>query len=391
MTDIAPQLWEKISAEFETALKTDEEIARLYEKIRSGKATYEEALRFSERVGMLSSSALTDNITAEVLPDGKLYYNIAERTVRPALERDYALISDAAADVQKSLNEAAGIGLNPVSPELNEDRLSGLIDTLTEDGKPFDEVRKLLEAPVVNFCQNVVDESVEKNAEAAVHSGLKAVIIRRRFGKGCDLCARLTGVYDYGSYDYPDEIFSRHENCRCLVTVKTEKGGYQDVWSKVEYKSQKEARLAREREIEEKEYLKHEMRNRAEQYRDTKDNFGIIADKIASGEYTLKYRHQKYLQHVKGNPQYENAVKSRKRAQSFLTVSEEEAQKIVRMYAGTGTLNYVHGAAVTSREYVTVDRIIGEYNEGGKWYKTKRIAIFYAKDGTHIVPVKEID
>lgn len=61
------------------------------------------------------------------------------------------------------------------------------------------------------------------------------------------------------------------------------------------------------------------------------------------------------------------------------------------MYAGTGTLNYVHGAAVTSKEYVTVDRIIGEYNEGGKWYKTKRIAIFYAKDGTHIVPVKEID
>lgn len=248
MTDIAPELWEKISAEFEAALKRDKEIAGLYEKIRSGKATYEEAQIFSQRVGRLSSMALTDNITAEALPDGKMYYNIAQRTVRPALERDYELISDASAEVQASLNKAAGIGMNPVIPEMNEDRVSGLIDKLTEDGKPFDDVRSFLEDPVMNFCQNIVDESVRANAEMHYASGLTPKIKRIMTGhKACGFCIERAGEHKYPLPD--NRIYQRHENCRCLVLYDPGNGKYQDVHSKIEYKSVREAADARKEEF----------------------------------------------------------------------------------------------------------------------------------------------
>lgn len=240
MTDIAPELWEKISAEFEEALKNDKEIARLYEKIRSGKATYEEAQIFSQRIGKLSSLALTDNITAEALPDGKMYFNIAERTVRPALERDYELISDVSAEVQASLNEAAGIGMNPVIPEMNEDRVSGLIDKLTEDGKPFDDVRSFLEDPVMNFCQNIVDESVRANAEMHYTSGLTPKIKRIMTGhKACEFCIERAGEFKYPLPD--NRIYQRHENCRCLVLYDPGNGKYQDAHSKKYFTSERDA------------------------------------------------------------------------------------------------------------------------------------------------------
>lgn len=240
MTDIAPELWEKISAEFEAALKNDKEIARLYEKIRSGKATYEEAQIFSQRIGKLSSLALTDNITAEALPDGKMYFNIAERTVRPALERDYELISDVSAEVQASLNEAAGIGMNPVIPEMNEDRVSGLIDKLTEDGKPFDDVRSFLEDPVMNFCQNIVDESVRANAEMHYASGMTPKIKRIMTGhKACEFCIERAGEFKYPLPD--NRIYQRHENCRCLVLYDPGNGKYQDAHSKKYFTSERDA------------------------------------------------------------------------------------------------------------------------------------------------------
>lgn len=114
---------------------------------------------------------------------------------------------------------------------------------------PINIALRLLEAATENLSQHYYDDFVEKNADSAVRSGMKSLIIRRQMGNCCEFCASLSGIYDYGSGDYPDKIFTRHENCRCMVTFKTEKGGYTDVWSKIEYESQRDARIAREKEI----------------------------------------------------------------------------------------------------------------------------------------------
>ena len=46
-------------------------------------------------------------------------------------------------------------------------------------------------------------------------SGLTPKIFRKAERKCCDWCAQLAGEYDYP--DVPDEVYQRHERCRCTV------------------------------------------------------------------------------------------------------------------------------------------------------------------------------
>ena len=129
------------------------------------------------------------------------------------------------------------------------------------------------------------------------------------------------------------------------------------------------------------------MRARAGQYRNVPGNNGVIAEQIASGNYSLDYKHQKYLQHVRGTAQYQNAMRDRRKPQSFLAISEQEAREIVYQYAGTGTTRLTRNGEIMSREYVTVYKPIGEYYAEGGWHKTSRVQIIYSAKGVHIVPV----
>ncbi|WP_322182002.1 polymorphic toxin type 50 domain-containing protein, partial [Neglectibacter caecimuris] len=118
----------------------------------------------------------------------------------------------------------------------------------------------------------------------------------------------------------------------------------------------------------------------------------IIRDRVESGEYSLKQSPQGYLKHVEGTPQYNNYMRDRQKAgkppQSKLTISESESQAIIKEYYGKGNSKETK-KGVDHIEFVTVDRVVGFYYEKGEWHVTRRIAIHYAKDGSHIVPVKE--
>ena len=131
------------------------------------------------------------------------------------------------------------------------------------------------------------------------------------------------------------------------------------------------------------------MLQRAEQYKADPDNCGIIAQRIAAGEYSLKQKHQKYLQHVEGTPQYERATKDRNRPQSYLTISEQVAQGIIYRYAGTGKAKRLYDGNLVGVEFITVPFVIGKHFAGDRWRDTSRVQIIYSAKGTHIVPVIE--
>lgn len=81
---------------------------------------------------------------------------------------------------------------------------------------------------------------------------------------------------------------------------------------------------------------------------------------------------------------------------SYLTISMDEAQKLVNKYAGKGALKRDGGGKWTHKEFVTADKIIGYYvpPDGSEPVPTKRFSISYAtgKDkGAHIVPAKPIE
>lgn len=234
--DVVPELMEQIDARFKANNLKDRQLGRVGQKISAGTADLSDAHTFAERLGFNLSDALTGTLREDNLPNGRLYYNIAERTVIPALEQDYELVNEAAAMIQKSIDEKAQIGLASVKADFPIERIQNLIDKLTADEITPQQVISWLTEPIVNNSEAFVDDYVEANSKFRAKAGLKTKLIRKAAWNCCDWCSKLEGTYDYGSA--PSDIYRRHEFCRCTVTYQSEKIS-QNVWSKRKWETPK--------------------------------------------------------------------------------------------------------------------------------------------------------
>ena len=235
--DVVPILNEKIQSSFKANCLKDRRLTQISKRIRDGTANFKDAHDYAEHLGENLSSALVRNLTADTLPNGKLYYNIAQRTVVPSLEENYNLVNDISKDIQAIMDKKAKIGLSSVKADFPLERVNGLIDKMTSDDIILEQAIKWLQEPIVNNSEAFFDDYVKANAEFRTNVGLKATITRSVAAGCCKWCEELAGVYDYD--DAPDEIYARHEFCRCTVTYQSKKTS-QNVWSKKTWESSPE-------------------------------------------------------------------------------------------------------------------------------------------------------
>lgn len=232
MEDIAPKLLKKIQDDFKNKFDNSKIIRELYRKVEQGNATYKEANEFAIEVGELLSGSFKKNLSSSVLPDGRMYYNIADRIIRDTLGNNYELVADISAKVQEILNKRAGIGIKAIKPKINEDKVRGIVDIVSGKEK-YDEIAYMLGEPVINFSQSVVNDAVRENADFQYKAGLSPKIIRTSTGKCCVWCDKLAGIYDYEAVsDTGNNVFRRHKYCRCLVEYAPGDGKRQNVHTK---------------------------------------------------------------------------------------------------------------------------------------------------------------
>ena len=143
-----------------------------------------------------------------------MYYNIASRLIPSTLDENYKLVSDYAAKAQQALNQKAGIGLKALKAPQNEDRVNGIVNAVS-NAEWYDDVSGWILTAMENFCQNIVDRTIQTNADFHAKAGLSPKIIRKAERKCCKWCRALAGKFDYS--DLPDDIYRRHDNCRCTV------------------------------------------------------------------------------------------------------------------------------------------------------------------------------
>jgi hypothetical protein len=231
MEDITTELLQKLQNYFNEHFDGSDKVKALYEKVRTGVATYQECNEFSIEAGETLAKTFGQNLSSAVLPDGKMYYNIADRTVVPMLENNYSLVSQYCKEAQDLMNQKANIGIKAIVPKMNQDKIDGIVNRLTSEDQ-YDTIAWILQEPVVNFSQSIVDDSVSSNAEFQYESGMKPKIIRSVVGHCCEWCANLAGTYSYP--DVPKDIYRRHDNCRCTVVYDPGDGkkNRQDVWTK---------------------------------------------------------------------------------------------------------------------------------------------------------------
>lgn len=244
MEDISPGLLKQIRDDFIQQIESSPTIKALHDAIASGSATYIQAEEYAYEVGSALAESFGKYLSSAVLPDGKMYFNIAQSVVRPLLEEDHSIIAEAAAQVQNSLNKKTGISIKAQAVPVNDDRISGIIDKVS-DADVFDDVAWVLLEPVKNFSMNVVDETLRANVDFQGKAGLRPRIIRKATGKCCKWCSRLAGVYDY---PVEREVYQRHERCRCTVDYDPGTGKTQNVHTK-QWTNPQESAMINKRKI----------------------------------------------------------------------------------------------------------------------------------------------
>lgn len=268
--DIAPELLKKVQEDYRKRCENDKELARIEALAESGKANGKDTDAYAVRAGELLAAALHDNVSGDVLPDGRMYFNIASRVLPPVLRDNYELVAGMSTRIQQVLNDNAGLHMKALRPDLNEDRVKGLVN-LAASADQYEDKRKELEADVVNFSQRISADGFHKNAEFQYTSGLNPKIRREAESGCCKWCQALEGTYDYADVrDTGNDVWRRHRDCKCVVEYDPGTGRRQNAhtktWSQADDHRKK---------IEDAERMMEERER--EQKRDTKNNTNKMA------------------------------------------------------------------------------------------------------------------
>ena len=117
-----------------------------------------------------------------------------------------------------------------------------------------------------------------------------------------------------------------------------------------------------------------------------------ISEKIQTGQYSIKLSAQQFDKHVVGTAKYQEYLNTRLAGggnpQSIISISKEDAQKIIENKAGTGIIKVDAKGNARPQEQITCDNIIGQYYYDGKYVDTNKAVIHYGKKNSHIVPVR---
>jgi len=229
-TDIVPDLLENIKKDFNKNIRQSSRLKKILKMIKNGNASYSDANDYAIEIGELLAKSFNRFLTAEALPDGRMYYNIAERILNDTLSNNHALISTATSEIQEKLNIKSGFQIKGIKPTLKQDKIDGLINRVASE-EAFEEVKWILDEPIVNFSQSIVDDAIKENAEFHSKSGLYPTITRTVDGaNACEWCKSASGVFKYP--DVPDDVYRRHDRCRCTVEYDPSDSKRQNIWTK---------------------------------------------------------------------------------------------------------------------------------------------------------------
>ena len=97
-------------------------------KVETGKATQRDVTMLCKRLGEIASRVLIENIKPEMMPNDKMYWNIAEKAIKPLMIKIHGIVNKVAAEVVMTERKANGIHIKPIEPVFPEERIESLIN-----------------------------------------------------------------------------------------------------------------------------------------------------------------------------------------------------------------------------------------------------------------------
>lgn len=191
--DIGTELYEEVKKSFESKYNNHYMIQDILKKIKSGKARFEDTATYSRCVGNALANAIIENVTQDKLPIGQMYYNIADKILRPTLKNNYELINAAAASVQEKLDKNANLRIKAQKAEFPSERVNSIVNAASEKGAAWETVQRRMTSPVENITESFYNDYIQTNAEFRSKAGLDVYIVRDDHSGCCEWCAKLAG------------------------------------------------------------------------------------------------------------------------------------------------------------------------------------------------------
>lgn len=210
--------FEEVRKEFYQAIVDDKQAQAYFRKIQEHRGTYKTAKDFAWRVGECLGKVLRRHAPYEDISEWNL-----EDLIPKVLGLDHRIVLSACKEVQEAMNEDAGLGIKFQEAAFDGDRAYGIVEELRSHSD-FTDIEKSFYDQLVNFSQNVVDESIRTNAAMLYRAGVRSFIIRTVDYKCCPWCEAIAGSYDYDEVkDKGNDVWRRHENCRCTIDYITQR------------------------------------------------------------------------------------------------------------------------------------------------------------------------
>ena len=398
--DVLPKLLQEVKKEFELSYRESEIIRNAFATLEAKKATYKTANEFAIEIGEILSKAIVAYISADKLPNGKMYYNIAQRLLTDVLGRNHEIVSGYASDVQKNLNDKAKIGLKVQVPKLNQDRIAGIVNRFSSE-ENFEDVSWLLGEPIVNFTQSIIDDSIRKNAEFHAKTGMTPTISRNSTGRCCKWCDSLVGNYIYG--EEPNNFYRRHQHCNCVIDYHPKNGKVQNSWTKkIRNESSNELEIRKQMNIDVRD---NNRKADIQEYKKIVDVLGVQNAPISLAKFQdLKYNGGEgyerlkdvvYIQEKFKNGTWLYKINPEKQSRHIQSTSlngkiyfydHVDVNALYDKYKMTGFLETSRNGDQTSNEKVDLfeDKPLGIDVYTGK--QVNAMTIKYGKTGAHLIP-----
>lgn len=228
-TDIAPELYEKIQADFKAGVNSNKGVQSIMRRILKGKATQADMTELAERFGEEASKALRGNLILSELPNQTLYWNIAERTIQPLLLEAYNNVNYYAVIQQDFADRDVGLSIRVVRGARPEDRARQVME-MAVNSVTQEELRNALTDPTITAVRKFYDDFQHENARLRDELGLETTVVRLYDGVGlkggsepCEWCISREGVYSYEDA-VANGVFERHPGCGCTIEYHTSRG-----------------------------------------------------------------------------------------------------------------------------------------------------------------------
>lgn len=220
---------EKVKKTFFSKCRSDSNIQNLLKKFSGNTANLLDVENYSRLLGNMLSQAFLEVITPDVLPNQRLYYNIAKTILEPMLRDNYNYVNNVASKVQQSVDKKAHIQIKPQKSAFPLERVNQIINAVSDQTADWETIQRRLDSPIRNITESFYDDYIAENVKFRNNAGLRCYITRSVSGNCCKWCSALAGKYAYSNA--PPDIYRRHDNCHCTVTYENGKTR-QDVWSK---------------------------------------------------------------------------------------------------------------------------------------------------------------